>query len=161
MDAKRTSRALSAEDLLAGSAATYTVDVPGKLLNGADTGQVTLRPLTVRDVQRVTQAAKEQHVLTSVLMVQQALVQPKLSVEETGSLAAGLLQFLLERVNEISGLSVAGEELEQAVKAPLARACFLLAREFGWTPAESSALTVGQILLYLEMLARQEPPTGA
>ncbi|MBL8481479.1 MAG: hypothetical protein JNJ60_04745 [Rhodocyclaceae bacterium] len=158
MDAKRSGRALSAEELLAGSSATHTVDVPGSLLNAGEAGQVTLRPLTVRDVQRVTQAAKEQHLLTSVLMVQQALVQPKLSVEETGSLSAGLLQFLLERVNEISGLAMDGDELEKAVRAPLARACFLLAREFGWTPAESSALTVGQILLYLEMLARQEPP---
>jgi hypothetical protein len=164
MDAPRTTRALSAEELLAGAAATYAVDVPGNVLRSgldeSEGGQVTLRPLTVRDVQRIGQAAKEQHVLTSVLMVHQALVNPKLTVEETGSLSAGLLQFLLERVNEISGLSVADEDLEKAVKAPLARACFLLAREFGWTPAESASLTVGQILLYLEMLARQEPPPG-
>ena len=37
-------------------------------------GEVVLRPLTVRDVQRVTQAAQGAAVLTSVLMVQQALV---------------------------------------------------------------------------------------
>lgn len=162
MDAPRTIRSLSAEELLAGAAATYVIDVPGNVLrSGLDAGEggrITLRPLTVRDVQRIAQAAKEQHVLTSVLMVQQALVNPKLTVEETGSLSAGLLQFLLERVNEVSGLSVADEDLEKAVRAPLARACFLLAREFGWTPAESSSLTIGQILLYLEMLARQEPP---
>ena len=162
MDAPRTTRPLSAEELLAGAAATYTIEVPGKVLrpglDESEGGQVTLRPLTVRDVQRVAQAAKEQRLLTSVLMVQQALVNPKLTVEATGSISAGLLQFLLERVNEISGLSLDAEDLEKAVKAPLTRACFLLAKEFGWTPAESSSLTVGQILLYLEMLARQEPP---
>jgi hypothetical protein len=164
MDALRTTRALSADELLAGAAATYTIDVPGNVLRpGLDEtegGQVTLRPLTVRDVQRVAQAAKEQRLLTSVLMVQQALVNPKLTVEETGSVSAGLVQFLLGRVNEISGLSMDDEDLEKAVKAPLTRACFLLAKEFGWTPAESSSLTVGQILLYLEMLAREEPAAG-
>ena len=157
---------LSAEDLLAGAAATYTVDVPAAVLRpggdaGAATGgQVTLRPLTVRDVQRVAQAAKEQRLVSGVLMVQQALVSPKLTVEETGSLSAGLLQFLLDKVNRLSGLTVEGEDLEGAIRAPLTRACFVLAREFGWTPAECSALTLGQILLYLEMLARQEPAEG-
>jgi len=157
---------LSAEDLLAGAAATYTVDVPAAVLRpGGDGGpatggQVTLRPLTVRDVQRVAQAAKEQRLVSGVLMVQQALVAPKLTVEETGSLSAGLLQFLLDKVNRLSGLTVEGEDLEGAIRAPLTRACFVLAREFGWTPAECAALTLGQILLYLEMLARQEPAEG-
>jgi hypothetical protein len=90
-------------------------------------------------------------------MVQQALVSPKLTVEQVSGLSAGLVQFLLEKVNQLSGLGLAEEELEQAVKAPLARACFVLAKEFGWTPAQCAELTVGQVLLYLEMLARKEP----
>ncbi len=163
---------LSADDLLAGAAATYTVDVPAAVLrpggdgqgalggNGGSGGQVTLRPLTVRDVQRVAQAAKEQRLVSGVLMVQQALVSPKLSVEQAGSLSAGLLQFLLDQVNRISGLTVQEDDLDSALKAPLTRACFVLAREFGWTPAECAALTLGQILLYLEMLARQQPADG-
>jgi hypothetical protein len=159
---------LSADDLLAGAAATYTVDVPGAVLRPADAagaapgvgGQVTFRPLTVRDVQRVAQAAKEQRLVSGVLMVQQALVSPKLTVEQTGSLSAGLLQFLLDQVNRISGLTVADDDLDSALKAPLTKACFVLAREFGWTPAECAALTLGQILLYLEMLARQQPADG-
>jgi hypothetical protein len=155
---------LSADDLLAGAAATYAIDVPAAVLrpgeSGAAGGQVTLRPLTVRDVQRVAQAAKEQRLVSGVLMVQQALVAPKLTVEQTGSLSAGLLQFLLDQVNRISGLKLPDDDLDAAVKAPLARASFVLAREFGWTPAECSALTLGQILLYLEMLARQEPADG-
>jgi hypothetical protein len=157
-------RTLSAEDLLAGAAALYTVEIPARVLEpesaSTDGGQVELRPLTVRDLQRITQAAKEQQVLTSVLMVQQALVRPKLSVEQAGALPAGVVQFLLHRVNVISGLALEAGELEQAIRAPLSRACFVLTREFGWSPAQVSELTVGQVLLYLEMLAKGEGPGG-
>lgn len=153
---------MTAEELLAGAAATHAVEVPAAFLTpgveddspAAPAGSVTLRPLTVRDVQRVARAAKEQSVLASILMVQQALIEPRLSVEQVGALPAGLVQFLLGRVNEISGLTLDEDELERAVRAPLTRACFVLAREFGWTAAECSELTVGQVLLYLEMLAR-------
>jgi hypothetical protein len=152
-------RPLTAEDLLAGSAASHTVEVPAALLGGesnggAVAGQVVLRPLTVRDVQRVARAAKEQRLLTSILIVQQALATPQLSVEQVAGLPAGLVQFLLARVNAISGLAMDDGELDRAVRAPIARACFVLAREFGWTAAECSELTVGQVLLYLEMMAR-------
>lgn len=152
---------LSAEELLAGAAETFTVSLPASVVRPGPgdpppgiAGEVVLRPLQLRDVERVTRAAKEQRVLTSVLMVQQALVAPKMTVEQVGSLSAGLVQFLLKRVNQISGLELSEDDLDKAVKAPLARACFVLSREFGWTPAECSELTVGQVLLYLEMLAR-------
>lgn len=157
---------LSAESLLAAGSTNHTVHIPAALLHGASAGDapdegggdVTLRPLLVRDVDRVVRAAKEQRVLASVLMVQQSLVAPRLSVEQVGDLPAGVVQFLADKVNEISGLAVDEDELEQAIRAPLARACFILAREFGWTPAECSELTVGQVLLYLEMIARDERP---
>lgn len=161
---------LSAEDLIASGSTTYTVKVPAALLNAggeaesaaaAFAGEVTLRPLVVRDVERVSRASREQRVLASVLMVQQALVAPRLTVEQVGSLPAGLVQFLSERVSRLSGLTVDDGDLERAVKAPLARACFILAREFGWTPAQCSELTVGQVLLYLEMLSREEHEGGA
>jgi hypothetical protein len=32
----------------------------------------------------------------------------------------------------------------------------VLAREFGWTPDECSRLSLGQVLVYLEMLGRGE-----
>ena len=157
-------RALNAEDLLAGAGTTYTVEIPARVLQPGDAatdgGEVELRPLTVRDLQRVTQAAKDQQVLTSVLMVQQALVRPKLTVEQTGSLPAGVVQFLLQKVNSISGLSLDSGELEQAVRAPLNRACFLLAREFGWSPAQCAELTLGQVLLYLEMMGKKDDERG-
>ena len=143
---------LTAEELLAGASAQHTVEIPAELL-ASGPGEVVLRPLTVRDIQRVTQAAREQAALTSVLMVQQALIRPAMTVEQVGSMPAGLVEFLLEQVNRISGLSMDASGVEQAVRAPLARACFLLSREFGWTPEQCSQLTLGQVLLYLEMLA--------
>jgi len=158
---------LTAEDLLTVGSATFPVPIPAALVRpgedvppGAVMGEVVLRPLLVRDVERITRAAKEQRVLTSVLMVNHALVSPKLSIDQVSALPAGLLQFLLERVNALSGLSLDEEGLEAAVRAPLTRACFLLAREFGWTPAQCAELTVGQILVYVEMLGRHEAPVA-
>ena len=89
-------------------------------------------------------------------MVQQALVEPTMTVDEVNRMHAGLVELLLGHVNRISGLSLSGDELADAVQAPMARACFELSRHFGWTPEECAALTVGQVLLYLEMLGRGE-----
>jgi hypothetical protein len=155
---------LTAEELLASATSTFTVQIPASLLRpngsggGAETavGEVVLRPLQVRDVDRAVRAAREQKLLTSVLLVHQSLVSPALTVEQVATLPAGVAQFLAERVNAISGLAVEPDDMEKAVRAPLARACFVLSREFGWTPNECAELTVGQVLLYLEMLSREE-----
>jgi hypothetical protein len=40
------------------------------------------------------------------------------------------------------------------VQAPLAKACFVLADEFGWTAEDVAGMTIGQILMYLEMAGR-------
>jgi len=64
---------------------------------------------------------------------------------------AGLARFLVDRINAISGINTPRDALAELVQAPLARACFVLAREFGWTPEQVSGMTIGQILLYLEM----------
>jgi hypothetical protein len=163
-------RVLSAEALLAGASAVHTVDVPTDLLGTAPAddaraeaaaGAIKLRPLTLKDVQRITQAAKDGAILTSVLMVQQSLVEPRLTIEQVSALPAGLGRHLLEAVNRVSGIGLGPDDIEDAVKAPLARACFTLSKEFGWTPAECAELTIGQALLYLEMLARGERPAGS
>jgi|GEM_PF-388373 len=153
---------LSANDLLAGSAQKFAVAIPIELLastvSEAD-ATVQIRPLTVSDVQRISKAAKEEGLLTSLLMVQQALVEPAMSVEQVAKLPAGVVQFLLTEVNRVSGLSLSEDELQQAVRAPLTKAIFILAKEFGWTPSECAELTVGQVLLYLEMLGGDEANT--
>ena len=65
---------------------------------------------------------------------------------------AGLVEFLLNQVNRISGIDATREELAAAADAPLAKAAFVLAERFGWTPQEVSELTLGQVLLHLQML---------
>jgi hypothetical protein len=144
---------LTAEDLIAGSALTHEVTVPAGLV--ADlTGSVTIRPLTVRDVQRISNAARDDRELAAGLMITQALLDPVLTPEQAGRLPAGLARFLVDAVNELSGIDTPRDRLGELVKAPLAKACFVLADEFGWTAEDVSAMTVGQILMYVEMAGR-------
>jgi hypothetical protein len=153
--------ALSAEELLAGGSATREVEIPPELVGGngslADR-RVVLRPLTVRDLQRIARAAPDDEELSAALMVHHALVEPELKLEQVTALPAGLARFLVDRVNEVSGVDTPRDALEELVQAPLAKACFVLAREFGWTPEEVSGMTIGQILLYLEMSHREGRP---
>ena len=151
----------SADDLLIGGSLTRDVVVPPELVeNGREQddppGTVTLRPLVLADIQRIHKAASDGGALTSALMVQQALVEPSLSVDQTNRLPAGLVQFLVGEINKLSGLSMSSDELAESVQAPMAQACFALSREFGWTPEDCANLTIGQVLLYLEMLGQGE-----
>jgi hypothetical protein len=146
---------LTSDELLAGGALRHDVEVPAELLDGAaesltDT-VVVLRPLTVRDLQRIGRAARDDDELAAGLMIQEALVEPELGAEQVSALPAGLARFLVERINSVSGITTPRDALGELVQAPLARACYVLAREFGWTPEEVSGMTIGQILLYLEM----------
>jgi hypothetical protein len=156
---------LTAEELLAGSALTHRVPLPANLVPGDRDGngepaQVVVRPLVLADIARLNRASADDGDLASALMVHQALVEPRLTLEQVHRLPAGLVEFLLAEVNRVSGLSLHGDELSDAVHAPLARACFVLAREFGWTPDRCAELTVGQVLLYLELLGRGERPAS-
>src|SRR4051794_29243436 len=141
---------LSAEELLAGAALTFEVDVPDELLDAG--GQVRLRPLSVHDLQLIQRAAKESDSLLATLMVQRALLEPELTVAQVAAAPVGLVQFLLHHVNRISGITATADEIAQSAQAPIARAAFVLSREFGWTPEQVSELTVGQMLLHLQML---------
>lgn len=154
---------LSADDLLLGASATFEVVVPRDVLApsgspGDEDGDMTvvLRPLQLADIARIDRAGRDDATLVSVLMVAQSLVDPAMSIDQVQRMHAGLVEFLLDHVNRISGLRVPADELAEQVQAPLAKACFVLAREFGWTPDDCSGLTVGQVLLYLEMLGRGE-----
>lgn len=148
---------LTAEELLAGSSIQHDVEIPPTLLaEGANGGaRVRLRPLTVHDVQLVTRAAKDSEALLSVLMLKQAMVEPTLSLDQVHALPSGVARFLLEELNRISGLKIDKPGLADAVQAPMAKACFLLAREFGWSPQQVGELTLGQVLLYLELIRQK------
>ena len=146
---------LTAEELLAGGAVNHEVEVPPEFqaapADGSMHRKVVLRPLNVRDLQRIGKAACEDESLSASLMIQQSLVEPALKPEQVSQLPAGLARFLVERINAISGISTPRDALGELVQAPLAKACFVLAKQFGWTPEEVSGMTIGQILLYLEM----------
>jgi len=44
----------------------------------------------------------------------------------------------------------------ELAQAPLARASFILAKEFGWTLKQFNEMTIGQVLLFLQMLKDQK-----
>jgi len=53
---------LGADELLAGSAATYDIEVPAVLIEAGRSGfagRVQIRPLTVRDLQLISRAARD------------------------------------------------------------------------------------------------------
>ena len=156
---------LSADELLAGGTSTYDVDVPPEILSPGEgaapplkSGAVRLRPLTVGDMQLIQRAARERDALVGPLMVHKALVEPPLSVQQVGMLHVGLVQFLLREVNRISGIDAGLDHFKASASEPIARAAHILAREFGWTPQEVNELTLGQILLHLQMLS-EKPAT--
>lgn len=153
---------LTGEELLAGGTLDFTVEVPAEVLypsgnpqeNGDSSGPKTvkLRPLTVHDLQLISRAAKEQDSLMATLMVQRSLIEPQMSIAQVSAMHIGLVQFLLEHVNDISGISANADQLKEAAGAPLAKAAFVLAKEYGWTPQQVNELTLGQVLLNLQML---------
>jgi hypothetical protein len=145
---------LSAEELLAGGALTHRVEIPSEFLGSpVGEGLVEVRPLTVLAMQRIAKAGRDDEELTASLMLREALIEPRLEIEQIGQMPAGMARFLLEKIQELSGVGTPQGALEELVQTPLARACFVLAKEFGWTPEEVSGMTIGQILLYVEMIA--------
>lgn len=156
------------EELLAGSELTWDVEIPAALLrptlDGAPaTGaprRVRIRPLTVRDVQLIAKAARTDEVLTSILMVQRAVVEPALKERDVAQMHGGLVHFLVDRINEVSGLSTRDDDLIAIADSPLVQAFVVLAREFGWTPDQVKNLTLAQLLGYLEVLGRMPRSEG-
>ncbi|MCP4331308.1 MAG: hypothetical protein GY802_01325 [Gammaproteobacteria bacterium] len=145
---------LTAEQLLAGSHEVTEVEIPQALL-GSRSNQdrrVRLQPLSIEDLRLISRAARDNDDLTAALMVQRALVEPELSAQQINAMSAGLLQFLLDQVNRISGIHVSEQELSEAMQDPLAQASVRLAQEFGWTPDQIGELTMGQVLMHLQML---------
>jgi hypothetical protein len=85
-------------------------------------------------------------------MIQRSSVEPALRADQVAEMPGGLVRFLVERINEISGLTTSDDELADLVSSPLVQAFVILAREFGWTPQQVRELTVGQVLAYLQTL---------
>ena len=158
---------VTAEELLAGREMTFDVEIPPDVLhpslNGGDSDDagprmVRLRPLSVRDVQLIAKAAKDDEVLTSALMVQRAVVEPDLKSDQVARMHGGVVTFLVDAINRISGLTSTDDEIRALAEAPLVRAFLKLSKEFGWTPDQVKDLTIGQILLYLESMPDERQP---
>jgi hypothetical protein len=152
---------VTAEELLAGREMTFEVEIPAQILspslengngNGQQAKKIQLRPLTVKDVQLIAKGAKDDEVLTSVLMIQKSVVEPALKQSDIAGMHSGLVRFLVDAINRISGLSTTEDEMKVIVESPIVRAFFVLAKEFNWTPQQVREMTVGQILGYLELL---------
>jgi hypothetical protein len=149
------------EELLAGKEMIYDVTIPSDILrpklNAKEVApevekRIRLRPLTVKDVQLILKAAKDDEVLTSILMIQRAVVEPALKQNQVAEMHSGLIGFLVDCINRISGLTTSEAELREMAEAPLMQTFFALAKEFNWTPDQVRQMTIGQILGYLEML---------
>jgi hypothetical protein len=148
------------EDLLAGHELTYDVVIPeailspslGKAESVGENKKIRLRPLTLHDIQLIAKAARDDEVLTSVLMIQKAVVEPPLKQSQIAEMHSGLVGFLVDCINRISGMSTDEDEIRQIANTPIVRAFYVLAKEFHWTPDQVREMTVGQILGYLELL---------
>lgn len=158
---------LTADELMAGSRITHRIEIPAHLVetsaagetNGSAAGPrwVVVRPLSMRIVQRIIRAAGDDETQAQMLAIQHALVEPALGFEEVQGLKAGITQFLAEEINRISGISTPQSRIEELVAEPLVRATFTLAREMNWSLDQVSELTMGQTLLFLEMIASGRP----
>ena len=91
------------EDLLAGASITFEIVLPADLLQRGTA--VQLRPVTIGAFQLIMKAARQDDGLIPLLLIKESLVQPTLSLEQIKQLPLGLVNFLIARIREISGLS--------------------------------------------------------
>ena len=146
---------LSAADLLASSKAVQDVTIPAGVLQPASLrlqeaeGCVRIRPLSIAVLTLISRAAREDPGLIPLLMIKEAVVEPQLTLEQIRQMHVGLVYFLVEQVNRLSGLAADGATLDEAADSPLGRTHILLAKHFGWTPEQVGQLTPGQVAVYL------------
>jgi hypothetical protein len=159
---------LSAADLLAGSKAVQDVTIPAAVLQPASVGSedagsgdagadacapgggcVRMRPLSIAVLYLISRAAREDPGLIPLLMIKEAVVEPLLTLEQIRQMHVGLVYYLVEQVNRLSGLAADGTTLDEAANSPLGRTHLLLAKHFGWTPEQVGQLTPGQVAVYL------------
>jgi hypothetical protein len=104
---------LTSEDLLAGADNIFEIAVPDQILHPDrakpptqdQTMVVQLRPLTIGTFQLIMKAAKQDTSLIPLLMIKESLVQPSLSLEQIKQLPLGFVNFLIDQIRQISGLT--------------------------------------------------------
>jgi hypothetical protein len=105
---------LTPEDLLLGAANTFEVEIPSSILypGGGDGSRnensamvIQLRPLTIGTFQLIMKASRQDVGLIPLLMIKESLIEPSLSLEQVKQLHLGLVNFLIENIRQISGLT--------------------------------------------------------
>ncbi|MEM7509280.1 MAG: hypothetical protein AAF388_00025 [Bacteroidota bacterium] len=104
---------LNAEDLLLGSEAQYDISIPKEILfpggeeeeTPADPSVVRLKPLTIGVFQLIMKASRNDPGLIPLLMVKEALISPNVSLDQLRKMHVGLIEFLVDEVRNISGLT--------------------------------------------------------
>jgi hypothetical protein len=104
---------LTPEELLSGANVTFDVPIPNSILRPGQSNLtseeepviVTLCPLTIGTFQLIMKAAKNDPGLIPLLMIKEALIKPKLSLEQVKAMHLGLVNFLIAEIREISGLN--------------------------------------------------------
>ena len=155
---------LTADDLLAGANTTFDVVIPQGLLQSktADNDDddpedqvVRIRPLTIGSYQLIMKAAKNDPGLIPLLMVKESLVDPAVSVDQVRRMPLGLVELLIDEIREVSGL-VKKKRVSELSDASLLQASYILAKAFGWTPAQVQGLTMAQVSTYLDLLEQDK-----
>jgi hypothetical protein len=153
---------LTPHEVLAGGLLVHEVVIPPEVLNpahasdAASARRVRLRPLKVATLALIAKAARDDASLVPSLIVKECLVEPALSFDQVRQLHAGLVQFLLAEINRISGLGSDGASARATAATAIGEAHVLLARHYGWTPAQVAELTPGQIAVYLAGLRQND-----
>ena len=153
---------ITAEDLLVGAAASYTLTIPPAVLRpgledhstevqGTEQVEVEIRPLTIKTFQLITRAAKDDPGMIPILMIKEGVVTPQLNPNQIAGMHIGLVEFLVEHIRRISGLSQKKKYLEELAQTPLAKAGYVLAKQFGWSPQQMQEMTMAQIAVYVKM----------
>jgi hypothetical protein len=106
---------LTPEDLLIGASVTFDVVIPASILHPGNHQLpinepqpdlvVQLRPLSIGTFQLIMKAARNDAALIPLLMIKESLVQPTMSLEQVKQLHLGLVNFLIQHIREISGLT--------------------------------------------------------
>lgn len=155
------SRTLTPTDLLAGSQTIHDVVVPRAILapsvaaietvetDETGAGCVRVRPLNIATLTLISRAARDNPGLVPLLTIKEALVEPRLTLDQIQQLHVGLVYFLVTRINLLSGLGADGETHADAADSSYGRMHVVLAKHFGWTPEQVSQLTPGQVAVYL------------
>lgn len=108
-----TELSLTAEDLLAGAAATYQVVVPPEIIrpgsrDAEENGKkvtVVLRPLNIGSFQLILKAAREDPGLIPILMIKESVIEPTLSLAQVRQMHLGMVDFLVGNIRRISGMA--------------------------------------------------------